>query len=119
MPQLPKVNPVGAPKGNQNALKHGYYRDLMTINELKKLGNGIDVLDEQEFLRTITWRVGQHLEFKSLDLTQLGAFDKVIDAVTTIGTLERIKIFKRGRGGELGKTILEALTELDPFEELE
>lgn len=106
-------------KGNKNAQKHGFYSKLYTLDEAARLRQDIDMDDEQKLLRTKAYRLAKKLDLNgNLDETELKAMNTLSIIIQTINTLERTKLLARGHGGEIGKTILEALMELDPYDNL-
>ncbi len=59
------------------------------------------------------------LRSHSVSELELSIIDRINDYLITINTLERTRLLARGHGGEIGQTILEAIRELNPYEELE
>ena len=109
---------TGAQPGNKNAQKHGFYSDLYTLEEKERLSGSATIEDEQELLRTTAYRLARHLHFDTLNAEELNGMFHLMLAVQHINTIERTILLARGRGGELGKTILEALKEMNPDEDL-
>ncbi len=87
-------------------------------NPVTRTPSAIDFLSEQKYNRLLIRRVGRHLKFDSLDPAQLTAWGLTIKSFLALCTLERIRILKFGKGGELGRTILETLKEMNPDEDL-
>ncbi len=108
----------GAQLGNKNAQKHGFYSDLYSLEEKKRLCQVSKIEDEQKLLRTMAFRIAGHLHFESLNPEELNGMFHLMLAVQHINTIERTILLARGKGGELGKTILEALKDMDPDKDL-
>ena len=108
----------GAQPGNKNAQKHGFYSQLYSLEEHERLGDSTPLEAEQGLLRTLVFRIGRHLRFDALTPAELSGMFHLLLAVQHINTLERTLQLARGRGGELGQTILDALKEMNPDEDL-
>jgi uncharacterized protein YjcR len=64
----PKKNKGGAPRGNTNALKHGFYSRHFKTRELKDLDCETDLDDEIKFVRVCIRRISEQAEnITSLD----------------------------------------------------
>jgi hypothetical protein len=64
----PKKNKGGAPRGNTNALKHGFYSRHFKARELKDLDSQTDLDDEIKFVRVCMRRISeQAVNIASLD----------------------------------------------------
>ncbi len=62
---LKESNPKGgAPRGNKNALKHGFYSHTFSRKELDRLDNDVEgeFRDEEEYLRVMMARVAESAE---------------------------------------------------------
>ncbi len=108
----------GGQQGNKNAQQHGFYGQLYTAEEQSALSKPLSLDDEQNLLRSRVLRLARKITLKTLTKPELAAMNTMSLLIQTIATLERTKLLARGKGGEIGKTILEALSELDPYEEL-
>lgn len=108
----------GGQPGNQNALRHGFYSELFTIADSQRLDGELNILDDQKALRIKAFRLFQLTPLKTNNEKELRTFDRLIQVLISINTLERTRMLARGHGGEIGQTILEALRELNPDEEL-
>ena len=118
MPRKKSSRKPGAQPGNKNAISHGFYQHILTPQEQTLQDEDIDFLSEQKYNRALIRRVGRHLKFDSLDPAQLIAWGLTIKSFLALCSLERIRILKFGQGGELGRTILETLKEMNPDEDL-
>ena len=54
----------GAPRGNKNALKHGFYSHTFSRKEIQRLDNDVDgeFRDEEEYLHVLIDRVAESAE---------------------------------------------------------
>jgi hypothetical protein len=66
----PKKNKGGAPRGNTNALKHGFYSRHFKARELKDLDSQTDLDDEIKFVRVCIRRISEKAE--NLDSLEQG-----------------------------------------------
>jgi len=109
----------GAQPGNKNALKHGFYSELLTKEEAARLAKikDIDLDDEIKILRALTYRLVEQIETSDMDEARKTA-NTISNIVQVINTTQRTKLLARGGGGEIAKTIMEALMSLDPYKEL-
>jgi hypothetical protein len=112
------TRPSGAQPGNKNAQKHGFYSQLYSLEEAHRLGESTPLEAEQALLRTLVFRIGRHLHFDALTSAELNGMFHLMLAVQHINTIERTILLARGKGGELGQTVLEALQEMNPDEDL-
>lgn len=110
----------GAQKGNKNALKHGFYSELLTPAELARLNKvkEIDLDDEIKLLRSIVFRLRKIVSIEELNEDELKALNTIGNIVQVINTTQRTKLLARGGGGEIAQTIMEAILSLDPYREL-
>lgn len=109
----------GAQPGNKNALKHGFYSELLTRDEIARLNKikDIDLDDEIKILRALTYRLVEQIETSDMDEARKTA-NTISNIVQVINTTQRTKLLARGGGGEIAQTIMEALMSLDPYKEL-
>jgi hypothetical protein len=108
----------GGQPGNKNALRHGFYAHLYTIKEGKELKE-CNIEDELAALRAYVRGFSFFVPTKRKpSKEELSLFDRINNAIISINTMERTLLLARGHGGEIGQTILEALRELNPDEEL-
>jgi hypothetical protein len=107
----------GGQPGNKNALRHGFYADMWNIKTGKELAGSI-IEDELSLARIKAHALAEETPLKDPDEAELRKYDRLIATLIAIGTLERIRLLAKGNGGEIGMTILEALRELNPYEEL-
>lgn len=109
----------GAQPGNKNALKHGFYSELLTRDEIARLNKikDIDLDDEIKILRALTYRLVEQIETSAMDEARKTA-NTISNIVQVINTTQRTKLLARGGGGEIAQTIMEALMSLDPYKEL-
>jgi hypothetical protein len=108
----------GGQPGNKNGLRHGFYSRLWTVGTDRELaGSHID--DEIALFRFKARALAILTPLKHPDEDELKTYDRLIATGIAINTLERTRLLARGHGGEIGQTILEALRELNPYEDLE
>lgn len=109
----------GAQPGNKNAVVHGFYSALLTKDEIARLNKvkRIDLEDETDLLRTLIHRLANNINTDDLDEACKTA-NTISNMIQVINTMQRTKLLARGNGGEIAQTILEALTELNPYKEL-
>lgn len=109
----------GAPKGNKNALKHGFYSELLTSAEVARLNKltEIDLDDETKILRALVYRLTEEVDTSQLDEARKTA-NTIANIVQVINTTQRTKLLARGGAGEIAQTIMEALMSLDPYKDL-
>jgi uncharacterized protein YjcR len=110
----------GAQKGNKNALKHGFYSELLTQKEQARLNKikEIDLDDEIKLLRSIVYRLRDNMSITDISEDELKAINTLSNIVQVINTTMRTKLLARGGGGEIAQTIMEAIMSLDPYKEL-
>ncbi len=109
----------GGQPGNKNALKHGFYSELLTKDEIARLNKLTDVNldDEITILRALVYRLTEQIETTDMDEARKTA-NTISNIVQVINTTQRTKLLARGGGGEIAQTILEAIMSLDPYKEL-
>ena len=58
---IKESNKGGAPRGNKNALKHGFYSHTFSRKEIKRLDNDVEgeFRDEEEYLRVLIARTAE------------------------------------------------------------
>jgi predicted DNA binding protein len=102
---------VGAPPGNNNALKHGFYSRAFTKLEQKHLENDVqgELKDEEECIRELAYRVVVSMRSEKMD------HDRYVIALRTVClAFGRIESIHRSR-----KAIYDNQTALDQvWEEL-
>jgi uncharacterized protein YjcR len=61
-------NKGGAPPGNHNAFKHGFYSQLFSRSEKARLDQGVhgELVDEETLLRTLIFRTGETMKGRQL-----------------------------------------------------
>ena len=109
----------GGQPGNKNGLRHGFYSELFSTDDGTRLDKEINLLDDLKALRVKAFRLFQLTPLKKFNKQELMTFDRFLNAITSINTLERTRLLARGHGGELGDDILTALREMNPYEDLE
>ncbi len=83
---------AGAPLGNTNARKHGFYSHTFTPRENKRLEGDVrgELRDEEEFLRILLARTAEHLKGRELGPEEYWvAFRAVALAVGRVESLHR------------------------------
>lgn len=116
-PKKKKRRQGGQPH-NKNALKHGYYSSLYSAADFKRQAQPARVEDEQELVRHFILQLAEDLRLQDPTNKDLAIFNALLLAVDRVNTIERTILLARGKGGEIGETILEALRGLDPTLEL-
>jgi len=105
-------------KPSARRLRHGFYAGLFTAPEQKLLDQPILLEDEEKLLRVRILRLARRITL-DMDLKdELGSVGALARMIQMMATLERIRVLLRGKDGEAGNAILEALSELDPYDEL-
>lgn len=108
----------GGQPGNKNALRHGFYAHLYTLKIGRELKDSC-IEDELAIARYKARRLAELTPLKDKPTEcDLAIFDRFNAMLITVNTLERTRLLARGHGGEIGQTILDALRELNPDEEL-
>jgi hypothetical protein len=108
----------GGQPGNKNALRHGFYSELFSTEDSHRLDKEFNLLDELKAMRVKAFHLFRLTPLEKFNKRELITFDRFLNAIISINTLERTRLLARGHGGEIGQTILEALRELNPYEEL-
>ena len=116
---------TGAPFGNKNALKHGFYANRFTTTETARLDDQdpVDVTAEIALLRVCLDRLTEQLNFEANNhKDQEGNStrdDHYLKQLNTLGiiaqslsTLTRTHYLIRGRSGDVTDSILRALEEI-------
>ena len=70
-------------------------------------------------MRIKAFRLFQLTPLETIDEKELRTFDRFVNAIISINTLERTRLLSRGHGGQIGDDILTALREMNPYEDLE
>ena len=107
-------------KGNKNALKHGFYSELLTREEQARLSKikDIDLEDEIKMLRSVVFGIRKNISLTNPSEDDLKTLNTLANIVQVINTTYRTKLLARGGGGEIATTIMEAILSLDPYKEL-
>jgi hypothetical protein len=90
--------------------------DCFTDAEKKLLQSKFNVEDELKLLRVKALRLAKLTPLNSIAEQELMTLDRLYKAMQEMNTIERTKLLALGHGGELGKTILDALDEMDPYD---
>jgi len=115
----------GAPKGNKHALKHGFYAKHFTAPEQKRLDNSdrLSIENEIELIRVCVDRLTSELSFDEIirtddkgnetrDTHYLNQLNTLSIMTQALSTMIRTHYLTKGKGGEVEKTIMEAMEEL-------
>jgi hypothetical protein len=80
----------GAPRGNKNALKHGFYSNTFSRKEIKRLDDDVEgeFRDEEEFLRVLIARTAESVE--KTQLTHAEYLAALIAVSLAMGRIESI-----------------------------
>jgi uncharacterized protein YjcR len=101
---------MGAPPGNKNALKHGFYSKRFTPEEQGLLSMDADLLHEVKLLRAFVYRISGMLsdkkEYSERDRALLAL---VVEFCTSIGSLITRRAFQTGKVMDIQKVIMLAL----------
>lgn len=104
---------AGAPKGNTNALKHGFYSRQFTKELNEALSHArLDVLDEIACLRAQAIRVNDWLlqrDPNELDEAYFAAVNTLVNISIAIGTLLRTEALITGKSSNIEMAIEEAV----------
>ena len=104
---------AGAPKGNHNALKHGFYSRLFTPQEHAALAHARpDPLDEIACLRTHASRLNAWLLARapaSYDESYFTALNTLVNLNISIATLLRTHALLTGRSSNIEQAIQTAI----------
>ena len=117
-PRKPTGRKRGGQPGNKNNLRHGFYSDLWTVKDDIRLEQSL-IDDELALYRFKAHALAKLTPLRHPDDAELRIYDRLLTTGITINTLVRTRLLSRGHGGEIGMTILEAIRELDPYEDLE
>ena len=111
---------IGGQPGNKNALRHGFYSQLYTVADKKRLKDSI-IEDEQALFRIKAYRLAELTPLNSGAVSdgEMRLLEILNLYGIAINTFERTILLARGHGGAIGDTILEALREMNPDEDLE
>ena len=114
---------MAAPKGNTNALSHGFYRSIFTKFEKQKLtqGKDNDLESEINLVRIIVGRIISRLDTGGLSKNKRGELDDktlktlntLLDATTAISTLARSHQLITGKYLPVESAIMDALDDLN------
>jgi hypothetical protein len=113
-PSLPSANPyrkAGAPRGNTNALKHGFYSSTFTHAEIKRLDENVqgEFKDEEALIHTLVYRCAESMKKGKMTL-----YDYVFTLRVVLLAVGRLESLHRTR-----KVIYDGQTALDQvWEEL-
>ena len=107
----------GGQPGNKNGLRHGFYADIYTLKDGEELKKSV-IEDEQAIMRFKAHRLAELTPLHKLNNKEINAIYCLCKAIEKINTIERTRMLARGRGGDIGADILQALRELNPDEEL-
>lgn len=121
---------MGAAKGNQNAIKHGFYSRLYKGDEgrrIEALEDKYDLDGEIDLLRVCIDRLAEQLKFEKETYTITGrdgstqeipddynlrALNTLSTMTQNLATLIRTHYLTKGKGGEVETGIMQALEEL-------
>jgi hypothetical protein len=102
----------GAPRGNHNALTHGFFAKHFTPEELKTLHKTPEDLQSQiEILMIYGYRIATDLSAKeTYNEADLRKIQMLMNIFVTIGTLKKDQAFLFGKVSSADRAIEEALT---------
>lgn len=109
---------AGAPPGNLNALKHGFYSRFFTVTELTDIeALNPDLTAEIALLRVITRRLFDRLSFMEEDSNKLDIEDYesltscLTSSIVRLATIMRTNLFLTGDATDLGAALADALSQ--------
>jgi len=103
----------GAPKGNKNALKHGFYARFHTREENQQLhGMQGSVRDEIDNLRVMAQRLNLQLNDCPDQDILLKTIRTLVKLFDSIGSLEKVEAFLTGKANDSDQAIQEAIDSL-------
>lgn len=109
------MSPKGAPRGNKNALKHGFYsrkfldsenEDLDQINEIS------DLVHEIYLLRILVRRLFTLIEDEPVLKEKIALVYVISDAAAKLSTLIRTQKFITGEGNEATNLLLSLIDDV-------
>ncbi len=104
----------GAPRGNQNALKHGYYSKTFRASEKRDLEK-IDqtLISELNVLRVIGRRIMEQLRSQSIDSETLTAYINTMLKITlSIAKIYNIQSIIDSRSHNVGNELSEIINQI-------
>lgn len=109
----------GGQPNNKNALKHGFYSEILTKEEIARLNKikEIDLNDETSLLRALVFRFAQQIDTGDMENARKTA-NTITNMIQGINTTQRTKLLAKGAGGEIAETIMQALLSLNPYKDL-
>ncbi len=124
-PKAKRKRGGGAPRGNKNALKHGFYAKAFTADEKKRLDDqgALDVLAEINLIRVSLDKLSQQIDFTKVTRTDnnktefrdahyLSQLNTLSTMTGAIATLVRTHYLTHGKSGDIQSSIMAALEEL-------
>jgi len=103
----------GGQPGNKNNLRHGLYSKLWTAQVDEVLQESL-IEDELALFRFKARALAGLTPLVKPDEAELRMFDRLIATGIAINTFERTRLLAKGKGGELGQTIWDALIGRNP-----
>jgi len=114
---------AGAPKGNRNALKHGFYAKHCTDEEKKELNKKANrdavIWAEIKLLRVVASRIFRDFEARDRDYSDAdntGTLMTLINCATRVSTLYRTDFLVAGDDNQAFTAIMEAIKDIEEAE---
>ena len=112
-----------APKGNKNALKHGFYARHFTAEEKRELNKKANreagIWAEIKLLRVVAGRILRDFEAAQKDYAaegSVGTLNTLINCATRVSTLYRTDFLMTGEDNETYTAIMDAIAEIEQEE---
>ena len=96
----------------------GFYAGLLTVEERADLDKPVSLDDEVKLLRSCVRRLVRRMQRGGEMADDPKLMQTVLEAVRAIANLERVRLLRGGSDGEFRQSVLEALTGLDPYQQL-
>ena len=96
----------------------GFYAGLLTVQERADLDKPVSLDDEVKLLRSCVRRLVRRMQRSGEMADDPKLMQTMLEAVRAIASLERVRLLRRGSDGEFRQSIHEALTGLDPYQQL-
>ena len=105
----------GAQPGNKNAEKHGFYSKRFNPDETNRLDttDRLSIESEIDLVRVYIDRIAAIVNIsRNISDDDLKALNTLANMTQSLSTMLRTHYLMRGKGGEIEKTIMQALEEV-------
>lgn len=96
----------------------GFYAELLTAEERALLDQPVSLDDELDLLRSCVRELARRMRRRRSSAGDAKLLQSLVQAVRAIAALERVQIMARRGRGELSAEIEQAVTALDPYQQL-